>query len=482
MRITIHKRTRIIFANAGLSNSSRVAPASGVPSSHAALAPNATVRKNPAVISDTYDALIIGGGPGGCSVATYLARAGKHVLVLEKEIFPRFHIGESLLPYNAAIFRELGVWDTLAAAGFPKKVGAQFHLSNGTLSTRFIFREGRFTREPEVFQVERAKFDHILLKHARASSADVREGWTVQKTSSEPDRVTLDATDAHGVKHQFIGKFLVDASGRANLTGNQEGLRVIHPRLKKLAVFGHFTGVQHDPGDSGGDTVIFRLENKWFWLIPISAEKTSVGLVLDKDEFAQSGGKPTEIFQRWLDATAPLKDRMTNARLVGEMQTTTDFSYYNRRLVGQRLLRVGDAAGFMDPIFSAGVFLAMWSGKLAAEVIQQSLIRNDDGARRAVRYEKRVTHGMNFYWRMVENYYTKPFMELFLQPRNHVDLPAAVNAVLAGELEGGWKLHWRLQYFYWLVKLQARRAIVPRLTFRPIRIVTKNPASCTTQG
>lgn len=453
------------------------------PSPHAKLARILRLRNTPRVDSTVYDAIIIGGGPGGSSTACYLARAGKRVLALEKENFPRFHIGESLLPYNAALFRELGVWETLQAAGFPRKVGAQFHLSNGTLSTRFIFGEGKFTREPEVFQVERAKFDHILLKHARSSGADVREGWTVQRTSSDTDSVTLHATDPQGAKHQFTGKFIVDASGRANLTGNQEGMRVMHPRLKKLAVFGHFTGVQRDPGDSGGDTVIFRLENKWFWLIPVSAEKTSVGLVLDKDEFAQNGGKPAEVFQRWLDATAPLKDRMTNARPVGDLQTTSDFSYSNRSLVGQRLLRVGDAAGFMDPIFSAGVFLAMWSGKLAAEVIQESLASNDDGARRAARYEKRIKRGMSFYWTMVEHYYTQPFMELFLQPRNHADLPAAVNAVLAGELEGGWRLFWRLHYFYWLVKLQARwGTIVPRLSFRPVRVVTNGPAQCSHEG
>lgn len=416
-----------------------------------------------------FEVMIIGCGPGGSSAATYLAREGKRVLVLEKEIFPRFHIGESLLPYNQKIFRELGVLPAIQAAGFLRKVGAQFFLGNGSISTRFVFRKGKFTREPEVFSVERAKFDHILLKHARSSGADVREGWTVQKTTSDADGVNLEARDADGKAHSFRAKFVIDASGRANLTGNQEGLKVVHPRLKKLAVFGHFTGVRRDDGDAGGDTVITRLENKWFWIIPVSAEKTSVGLVLDKDEYAQHQGSPAEVFEKWLATSPVMQERMASAQLVSPMQTTSDFSYYNRRLIGGRMLRIGDAAGFMDPIFSAGVYLAMWSGKLAAEVVQKSLAHGDDGSHRFLKFEKRVKAGMHFYWQMVEQYYTQPFMELFLQPRNHASLPDAVNAVLAGELEGGWNLRWRLRYFFFLVKWHARHPLVPQLSFAPLR-------------
>lgn len=424
-----------------------------------------------------FDALIIGGGPGGSTAATFLAQAGCRVLLLEKEIFPRFHIGESLLPYNRGIFREMGVLPKLEAAGLIKKTGAQFHLGNGTGSLFLVFRNGQFTRHAEAFQVERSTFDHLLLKHAQECGAEVREGWTVTKFSSAPDYVTVEARAPDGKTVSLRARFLIDASGRGNLTGNQEGLRTIHPRLKKLAVFGHFSGVALDAGEKAGDTVIVRLQNKWFWIIPLSAEKTSVGCVLDKDEFTAADGTPEQILTRIWNASTVLRERMKNARLVNPVQTTSDFSYRNRRLVGHRLLRVGDAAGFMDPIFSAGVYLAMHSGQLAAGLVNASIKASDDGAARLRRYERRVNRSMGIYWEMVEGYYTTPFIELFMQPRDKFKLPSAITALLAGELAGGWKIRWRMRLFFLLMKLQARWPLVPRISFETQAPTPDNPSA-----
>lgn len=429
-------------------------------------------------VSETvYDAIVIGGGPGGSSAATFLAQAGQRVLVLEKENFPRFHIGESLLPYNRTIFDQMGVLPKLEAAGMFKKWGAQFHIGNGAKMLKLVFRRGKFTREPSAFQVERAYFDHLLLKHAAESGAEIREGCSVTNFSLNAGDVSVEAVAGSGEKQTWRAKFLIDASGRGNFTGNMQKLRVVHPHLKKLAIFGHFAGVKLDEGEARGDTVIVRLGNKWFWIIPLSEEKVSVGCVMDADEFARAKTSPEAVFDSIVESCTVMRARMADARRLNPIQTTGDFSYHNKRLIDRRLLRVGDAAGFMDPIFSAGVYLAMHSGKLAAEAIVQSLAEGDDGAPRFRAYERRVYRSMKFYWQMVEGYYTTPFMELFMEPRDKFSMPAAITALLAGEIEGGWRIRWRLWLFFQFVKAQKLFGLVPRLSFaEPARAARREEA------
>lgn len=417
------------------------------------------------------DVIVIGGGPAGSCAATLLARRGRRVRVLERERFPRFHIGESLLPYNAEIFEELGLGPRLAAAGFPVKRGAQFHLGNGSKGTAFVFRSGRFTRHPEAFQVERSVFDELLLRHAAESGAVVEEGVGVRRV--EPDGDGIRVTTEGGVEHR--ARFVVDATGRGNLTGNQEGLRVPNPRLRKLAVFAHYEDVALDPGQKGGDTVIVRQEGHWFWLIPLRIDdagggargKVSVGAVLDRDAFASDGGAPEALLDRLIRESPPVAERLALARQVSPVHVTSDFSYRNSRFWTGRCVRVGDAAGFIDPIFSSGVFLAMFSARAAAVAVDEALSGGGDGAGGFARYEERVRAAFGIYQEMVDGFYTTPFMELFLEPRAKWDLAAAVNAILAGELEGGWRLRWRMWLFFRLVRLQARFPLVPRISFAP---------------
>jgi FADH2-dependent halogenase len=410
-----------------------------------------------------YDVIIIGGGPAGSSAAITLAQAGRRVLVLEKETFPRFHIGESLLPYNVPLFQKLGVWPKLAAAGFMPKRGAQFLSGSDARQIRINFGDGAFTECPSAIQVERSRFDHILLEHARESGAEVRERCSVFEHAISDDDVMVKFRDENGVEHTARAAFLVDASGLSNFTANSEGIRKLYPTHKKVAIFGHFTGVEMPTGDCYGDILIVRRKNSWSWLIPLSAEKTSVGLVVDAADLKSSGMAPADLFASAMSTSTGLQQRMANATRVGDMRVLSDFSYRNDTLVAPRLIRAGDASGFIDPIFSSGVFLATTSGHWGALAVHEAIQQGRTMTAAMRRYEKDTRRRIAVYWQFIEGFYTDPFTELFFEPQDFMKIPSAINAVLAGRADLPFAARWRLRLFFFLVWLQKRFALTPRV-------------------
>ncbi|MES2705245.1 MAG: NAD(P)/FAD-dependent oxidoreductase [Verrucomicrobiota bacterium] len=412
----------------------------------------------------SWDVVIIGGGPAGSTAATTLAKAGRRVLVLEKEKFPRFHIGESLLPYNRAIFDSLGVWPKIESAGFMVKRGAQFLMGNGPQKTRLDFSDGSFTEFPTAVQVERSKFDDLLLKHSRECGAGVREEALVISHKISADGVTVKyRSAADGMEHEVSAGFLMDASGLSNLTANQASLREFYPGHKKMAIFGHFENVDMPQGEEYGDILVVRRENSWFWMIPLEANKTSVGLVLDRGEFQALGKDPDKIFHDAVRTTQVVGDRFTQAAAKDPLRVLTDFSYRNGKLVAPRLVRIGDASGFIDPVFSSGVMLAMTSGKQGAEAVHEALASGQSMTSGMKRYERDNRRRISQYWEFIGNFYKNHFAQIFFQPYNRFGMVCAINAVLAGRTRLSFAVRWRLRVFFFLAWLNRYIPVAQRI-------------------
>lgn len=409
-----------------------------------------------------HDAVIIGGGPAGSTAAALLAREGKSVLVIEKERFPRFHVGESLLPYNREIFEEIGVWEKVKASGFVVKRGAQFSTGSGEPRARLVFASGLFTEHPDAFQVERAKFDELLLRHARESGAVVCEGALVLGHRIETGKAVVRFRDESGDR-EAEGRFLLDASGMASFTGVQEGIRQVYPHHRKVAVFGHFSKVDMPSCEEAGDIVLIVRERSWCWLIPLDCEKTSVGIVFDRDEFSAAGEKPEVQFENAIRGTPELARRMAGAERLSPLHVISDYSYRIGRIVSPRLIRIGDAAGFLDPIFSSGVMLAMQSGRDGARCVLGALASGQTLTAEMRRYEKNHRSAMSRFWSFIERFYIRHFLDFFLQPSGEFQMNSAINAVLAGRPDMPWKVRWRLRLFFTLVAAQKRFPIVKRI-------------------
>jgi flavin-dependent dehydrogenase len=426
-------------------------------------------------MNEIYDVAIIGGGPAGSTAACLLAKAGRRVVVLEREKFPRFHIGESLLPYSMPVFDRLGVRAELDRTCQPK-TGAELLTACGSRRIVFQFRDGYHLAHHRSYQAERSSFDKLLLDNAARNGAEVREETSVAGADFDAEGVTvrLGGDGAPSIR----ARYLIDASGRNTVVGQQQGLKKSYPHLNKFSVFAHYENVHREPGEHCGKlTRMVRAKDRWFWVIPLSETKTSIGMVTDTATFKQWRMTPEEALEASFREQPHFAEILADAKRVTPVYSTGDYSYRNTSFAGPRWLMAGDAAGFIDPVFSTGVFLAIASAEKAADAIHVALDHPGKAPRLFRQYEERLTRVMDLYLRFVTSWYQHEFIEVITSPTKNFQLPAAVNAVLAGNINGGFSIWWRMQLFYLVVFLQKFATLCPRLTLKPAPVTPAQPVA-----
>ncbi|MBA2586814.1 MAG: tryptophan 7-halogenase [Chthoniobacterales bacterium] len=417
--------------------------------------------------SASYDVAIIGGGPAGSTAATLLARAGRRVLVLERDKFPRFHIGESLLPFSMKAFSRLGLHEKFARAGFMEKFGGEMFGACSDQGVKFYFEDGFGSQTDRSYQVTRAEFDKVLLDHAAESGAEVREETSVERVVFSADGAVLHICGKDAAPEPIGARYVIDASGRNSLLGNHFKLKKNYTHLQKVSIFAHYDGVARAIGRDGTLTRMVRGLDRWFWMIPLTAKRMSIGVVLDAAVYRQTGRSPEEFLASALAEQPLLAERIIDAERVSPVHVAADFSYRSTRLTGPRWLLAGDAAGFIDPVFSSGVFLAVLAGEQSADALNIVLDHPRKARRLFARYERTINKAMDVYLRFVNAWYTKEFIEVFLHPQDLFQIPPAVNAVLGGNIGTSFAIRWRMAVFYGLVRLQKYFPLCPRRTLLP---------------
>ncbi len=409
-----------------------------------------------------YDVAIIGGGPAGSTAATFLARMGHKVVVLEKEKFPRFHIGESLLPYSMSAFERLGVREKLSARFMPKH-GAEITTTCSTKGAKFFFKDGYKAKHPHAYQVTRSEFDKVLLDHSGENGAEVLEETSVEQLTFGEEAVRVTLKNA-GATRDISARYILDCSGRSTVIGNYFRLKKTYTHLKKFSVFAHYENVDRDGGLEGTFIRLVRARTQWYWMIPLTEERMSIGLVMDAAEFKARKKSPEEVLEESLREQPAIRERIARARRVTEVYSAGDYSYRNSSLAGERWLLAGDAAGFIDPVFSTGVFLAIRSGEEAAHALDEAIRLPKRRAAAFRDYERGVNRVMDLYLRFVTNWYKPQFAEVITNPVHHLQLAPVVNSVLAGNLSNSFSVWWRMQLFYLVVFLQQYLPLCPRLS------------------
>ena len=405
--------------------------------------------------ASAFDVAVIGGGPGGSSAATALARRGRSVLLLERDRFPRFHIGESQLPWINGVLESLGAQDAVAKAGFVEKWGASFWEIDGGPAAYVDFTAAVETPIPQTYQVPRAAFDEVLLRHAERSGVIVREEHRALDAAFDSDGVTLRFAGPDGERSTRV-QAVVDASGRAGLLARRIGGYETDAMLQHVAVHAQYEGIPRPEGRPAGDIrVLTRLDIGWVWMIPISERVTSVGVVVPQALHRREGrATAEESLEHYLRQTPAAPALLRAAHRVSPARFDADYSYLARVMAGDRWVAVGDAAAFLDPIFSTGVFLAMQGGLDAAKAIEAGLRTGDLSARAFTRYEDIVRRRYHHFRRFAIGFYDPAFRDVWFTPKKGFGIYGAIVSVLAGNWRPSPLTRAKIGLFFALVALR----------------------------
>ena len=383
------------------------------------------------------DVFVIGCGPAGSTMGALLAERGRDVAVVDKERHPRFHIGESLLPLNMPILERLGVWDELVKIGI-RKDAAEFESRAAGKTVEFQFSTAFDKRWPHAFQVRRSEFDHMLLRNCAAKGARVFEEARVTAVDfgnlerNEDTVVHVQAKD--GERQEWRTRFLVDASGRDTFLAERFAIKRRNRKHASAAIFGHFRNARRNSGSAEGNITIVWFEHGWFWFIPLKDGTTSVGAVCWPAYLNSRKTDPTTFLMQTIAMAPEIADRLKDAELTAPVTATGNYSYTATRMSGPGYLMVGDAWAFIDPVFSSGVYLAMNSSLLGADVVDAVL---QDPSRAPALYrefERTIRRGVGAFSWIIYRMTNPVIRKLFMAPRNFLGVQSAVVSLLAGDV------------------------------------------------
>jgi flavin-dependent dehydrogenase len=364
--------------------------------------------------NNRFDVIVMGGGPAGSSVAGMLAREGRQVILFEKEIFPRHHIGESLMTDTYWTFRRLGILDKLKESPFVRKYSVQFANPAGKESRPFYFFEAVHHESAVTWQVTRAQFDHLLINHAAEQGVVVHQGVLVKQVLFEGDRaVGVEVQMQDGTREKFYANVVVDATGQMAMLSNKFRWRVRDPKLKKAVLYSYWKGAHREPDLNGGATLVLRTEHGsggWFWYIPLENDITSVGIVADPEYLLKGRGQDlAKIYQEEIDKCEPCRKRVAEGTRVDKIYSILDYSYRSKHNAGNGFIIIGDAYGFLDPIYSSGVLLALKMAELAADAIHDAFNHDDFSAARLGQYQAKLDRGIESMRKLVYAFYNDGF-------------------------------------------------------------------------